>query len=99
MFLFGFSICLVIDSWGKIPSGLYSGNFFDFGMFDQCLDVSHASDDGNTIKGQYCLPSISAEFETFSDTLRPSAIDLAGRIPVPTVDMYATEKLVFYKAF
>jgi hypothetical protein len=43
------------DSWGKFPSGIFSGNYFDFGHFDQCIDFHHFSDDVSEIKGQYCV--------------------------------------------
>ncbi|KAL7035541.1 hypothetical protein ACKWTF_008432 [Chironomus riparius] len=43
------------DSWGKFPSGIFSGNHFDFGHFDQCLYFKHYSEDVSEIQGQYCL--------------------------------------------
>ncbi|KAL7035542.1 hypothetical protein ACKWTF_008433 [Chironomus riparius] len=43
------------DSWGKFPSGIFSGNYFDFGYYDQCIDFKHYSEDVGKIQGQYCL--------------------------------------------
>jgi len=43
------------DSWGRFPSGIFSGNYFDFGHFDQCINFHHYSDVASDIHGQYCL--------------------------------------------
>lgn len=29
----------VIDAWGKLPSGLLDGNFYDFGTFSECFHI------------------------------------------------------------
>uniref|UniRef100_A0A6P4FNW1 Nose resistant to fluoxetine protein 6-like n=1 Tax=Drosophila rhopaloa TaxID=1041015 RepID=A0A6P4FNW1_DRORH len=29
----------MIDSWGSIPSGLFTGNVYDFGNFDECINI------------------------------------------------------------
>lgn len=42
------------DSWGKMPSGKYSGNNFDFGSFDQCIQFKHESSTVGEIRGQHC---------------------------------------------
>ncbi len=42
------------DSWGKVPSGMFSGNYFDLGNFDQCIDVRFYSDEVGEITGQHC---------------------------------------------
>lgn len=42
------------DSWGSFPSGIYSGNYYDFGSFDQCIEFSHFSESYGVIYGQYC---------------------------------------------
>lgn len=43
----------VVDSWGKIPpSGVLSGNFFEFGAFSQCLNIDRY---GDSYKTKYCL--------------------------------------------
>ncbi|XP_036345866.1 uncharacterized protein LOC118755126, partial [Rhagoletis pomonella] len=51
------------DSTGKITSGILNGNINQLGDFDQCLGISATTgdataangDDGEEIKGQYCL--------------------------------------------
>lgn len=63
------------DSWGNFPSGVYSGNFFDIGNFDQCIGVSHQSDHLGKVKGQHCTLMIPYE--------RDSAV--MGKISAPTL--------------
>lgn len=43
-------IFLVIDSWGKIPAGIFSLNLNSFGQYDECINIEHSH-----IKGKYCL--------------------------------------------
>lgn len=42
------------DAWGNVPSGLLSGNYFDLGNFDQCIDASYYSSEVGEIAGQHC---------------------------------------------
>ena len=42
------------DAWGNVPSGIFSGNRFDFGNFDQCIKFSHASENVGEFSGQHC---------------------------------------------
>lgn len=42
------------DSWGNLPTGIFSGNLFDFGHFDQCINFMHASDAVGDVLGQHC---------------------------------------------
>lgn len=51
----------VLDSWGKFPSALFSGNFYDFGGFAQCFDIKR---DGKHYETQYCLGQIILEQKT-----------------------------------
>lgn len=44
------TIFLVLDSWGKIPAGIFTLNLNSLGQFDECINVEHSS-----IKGKYCL--------------------------------------------
>lgn len=46
----------VINSWGRLPQGIYSGNKIDYGYYDQCLR-SHPNTfkTKSDIKPQYCL--------------------------------------------
>lgn len=49
------TLILVLDSWGKIPSGILSGNNYDFGAFSQCFDIMRENIGYGT---QYCLANI-----------------------------------------
>ncbi|XP_044314894.1 LOW QUALITY PROTEIN: nose resistant to fluoxetine protein 6-like [Drosophila rhopaloa] len=40
----------MIDSWGSIPSGLFTGNVYDLGNFDECINIKN-----NNIRGKYCF--------------------------------------------
>lgn len=46
------------DAWGNIPSGRFSGNVFDFGNYDQCLNLHYSSETVGEILGQHCTLSI-----------------------------------------
>lgn len=55
------------DSWGSFPSGTFSGNHFDFGNFDQCVNFHH-SDVGEII-GQHCTLMIPFDIHHTSDQM------------------------------
>lgn len=42
------------DSWGNFPVGIYSGNFYDFGNYDQCIRFTHVSEEYGEFHGQHC---------------------------------------------
>lgn len=42
------------NSWGNFPSGVFSGNLYDFGSFDQCINFVHDSEEVGRIFGQHC---------------------------------------------
>lgn len=42
------------DSWGRLPSGIFSGNLYDFGNYDQCIHLTHFSEAHGVIHGQHC---------------------------------------------
>lgn len=48
------------DSWGGVPSGVYSGNAVDFGNYDQCVNIDESSSIGHVV-GQHCILSIPFE--------------------------------------
>lgn len=52
------------DSWGNVPSGMFSGNYFDLGNFDQCIEVLHVSNDVGEIVGQHCTLMIPYDLES-----------------------------------
>jgi hypothetical protein len=52
----------VVDSWSKIPDKISRGNTYDFGNFDQCLQVHHQTNQFASIKGQHCMFQFSSKF-------------------------------------
>lgn len=60
------------DSWGRFPSGLFSGNYFDFGHFDQCINFQHYSGAVNEIQGQYCLLMFPYDLKNQEKGILPS---------------------------
>lgn len=54
---------LIRDSWGNVPSGLFSGNYFDLGNFDQCIDVTYHSTEVGEITGQHCTLMVPYDLE------------------------------------
>lgn len=53
----------MIDAWGKIPSGIMSGNSYALGNFDQCLSIEKYVTDAGTVKGQYCLATVGIKLD------------------------------------
>lgn len=51
----------MIDAWGTFPSGTFSGNLYDFGSFDQCINFKHNSENVGEILGQHCTLMIPFE--------------------------------------
>lgn len=43
---------MILDSWGKIPAGIMSGNYFDLGAFSQCF---HIKQNDTHYPTQYCI--------------------------------------------
>ncbi|XP_031636343.1 nose resistant to fluoxetine protein 6-like isoform X2 [Contarinia nasturtii] len=46
----------IVDSWGKLPSGIFSGNTHDFGSYFQCLEIKR-------YETQYCLGRLFYDLE------------------------------------
>ncbi|XP_039494711.1 nose resistant to fluoxetine protein 6-like [Drosophila santomea] len=44
----------MIDSWGGIPSGIFTGNVYDLGNFDECINIKKDS-----LRGKYCFLDVS----------------------------------------
>ncbi|CAH1104896.1 unnamed protein product [Psylliodes chrysocephalus] len=42
----------MLDATGKLQSGIFAGNFFMNGNFDECIDIKEMRN--KTIRGQYC---------------------------------------------
>lgn len=53
---------LVLDSWGKLPSGILNGNGFEFGSFSQCFDIDK---NGEQYKTKYCLAQTTFHLDGF----------------------------------
>jgi len=56
----------MLDASGKPPSGILEGTLFDFGSFDQCLNIDVPMGDNSGTKdfvGKYCLMDIRAAFK------------------------------------
>lgn len=50
----------MIDSWGKIPSGILEGNVHELGSFTECLNLKR---DGLKYESQYCMATITAKLD------------------------------------
>lgn len=50
----------MIDAWGKFPSGVLYGNFYEYGNFDECINVYKDSnqEDVGVVAGQYCVAEL-----------------------------------------
>lgn len=45
----------MIDSWGKLPSGIMKGNLFAIGNYDECINLNKKLPLlFGTLEGQYC---------------------------------------------
>ncbi len=53
----------ILDSWGRFPSGTFSGNLYDFGHFDQCVRFVHRTNSLGIIHGQHCTIVFHHEME------------------------------------
>lgn len=66
----------MIDSWGTFPpSGTFSGNLFDFGNFDQCIELRTELTPVGVIVGQHCtllVPHNHHENERSAKFMPPS---------------------------
>ncbi|KAH8278499.1 hypothetical protein KR018_004095 [Drosophila ironensis] len=47
----------MIDSWGYLPSGILTGNFYDLGNYDECLNIKQEMSQ-STIRGKYCFLTV-----------------------------------------
>lgn len=76
----------VIDAWGKLPSGMMSGNSYALGNFDQCLSIEKSVTNAGTIKGQYCLTTVGIK-------LNRSEMNLENLFPAGLVNMVSRDAL------
>lgn len=52
----------VVDAFGTMPSGILSGNLYDFGAFSQCLHIKRNEE---IYKTQYCMAHVIFDLEEF----------------------------------
>lgn len=72
----------MFDSWGKIPTGIFYGNTFDLGNFDQCMTTNLMTglDSVGNISGHYCLGMLGADIFPKLPELEPEPDDISGRL-------------------
>lgn len=60
---------IVVDSWGKIPSGVLQGNLYGLGSFSECLNIQRNNE---KYQSQYCLATITTNLkELLAPTPKP----------------------------
>ncbi|XP_031348691.1 uncharacterized protein LOC116174829 [Photinus pyralis] len=47
------------DANGKLPPGIFRGNFAQLGSFDQCIAIENVGSGNKSLAGKYCLGSLS----------------------------------------
>jgi len=64
----------VYDSTAKVPEGVVSGNVYQFGHYDGCLNIKVDLGDGERFRGKHCLAKIkfAPRPETYSPFFVPS---------------------------
>lgn len=67
---------LVADAWGKFPSGILGGNFFELGSFSQCFHIERI---GDKFKTQYCIAQLKfhSNEQTERNTLMPRLVSFS----------------------
>lgn len=73
-------VFVVLDAWGKFPSGILQRNFFDPGLFSECL---HIVRNGRNYKTKYCFAQLLLE-----STVRQQ--NFVNKPFWPRLDMYRT---------
>ncbi|XP_044727164.1 uncharacterized protein LOC123290876 [Chrysoperla carnea] len=53
----------MIDSSAKLQSGITKLHLSDVGYFDECIQISHNTNDSMSINGKYCLANIEVNFK------------------------------------
>uniref|UniRef100_A0A182JYF2 Nose resistant-to-fluoxetine protein N-terminal domain-containing protein n=1 Tax=Anopheles christyi TaxID=43041 RepID=A0A182JYF2_9DIPT len=62
----------MLDSWGKWPAGIFAGNMYELGHYDECVEVRHdygATILAGTIRGRYCL--LTVPLDNLLPSIRP----------------------------
>ncbi|KAH8325600.1 hypothetical protein KR067_002172, partial [Drosophila pandora] len=69
----------MIDSWGFLPSGMFMGNFWDLGNFDECIGIENVVSATHRVAGKYCLATSPLVLKTgvcFPASCSASQIDV-----------------------
>uniref|UniRef100_A0A182P7U7 Nose resistant-to-fluoxetine protein N-terminal domain-containing protein n=1 Tax=Anopheles epiroticus TaxID=199890 RepID=A0A182P7U7_9DIPT len=51
----------LLDSWGKWPAGIFAGNMYELGHYDECVDLRHSygpPGSPSTLQGRYCMLTV-----------------------------------------
>lgn len=75
-------VCSVLDAWGKIPSGFFSGNFYELGAFSQCFDIHR---NGKQFRTQYCIGQIIFNSINFAPSTKTDKQFHATQLNIPNV--------------
>lgn len=69
----------VADAFGKLQSGILSGNLISLGNFDECLSVRHTVRPNDQFQGQYCLMQVQIVLQTMNLTNTGVSINAFGQ--------------------
>lgn len=64
----------MLDSWGKIPAGIFTLNLNSLGQFDECINIKHS-----IIKGKYCLAEFTFDLALISSMQNSNAFEKENR--------------------
>lgn len=64
----------MLDSTGKIPSGILKGSNFELGAYDECLDISAILQDDAEVKGKYCLSGLVLPYNILLENITDSLL-------------------------
>lgn len=93
--------CLVLDSWGKIPSGLLKGSLSEFGNYDECLAIEVENDfdvDAKNMFGKFCLIEVNPPLPSPGKdriTFRKKILNYSNTDLENTVSPYTCHQIYF----
>ncbi|XP_058127296.1 nose resistant to fluoxetine protein 6-like [Anopheles ziemanni] len=74
----------LVDSWGKWPAGIFAGNLYELGHYDQCVDLWHnAGGLAGAIQGRYCFLTVPLK------GLLPASVHQPRIMPGTSGDLWA----------
>lgn len=80
--LYFYFLLLVVDSWGKIPPGLWTLNIHSYGQFDECVNIKNSQ-----IEGKYCLAKFPIIFPKKHNQLK-QIMEIKSNFPENNGNMY-----------